>query len=96
VKNGRKGKSESRGKYAPPEIYVLVRAEDGIAKYSRAHLRIKRGYHELCWRDGDKVRTYHLPKRVKASPTRGGAAGAGVRAAGARGSGRPRRGEKRG
>lgn len=55
-----------------PRLFVLV--PDGRAyrgsRYVSAHLRNKRGYLELCWRDGKRVKTVHLGKAANSSPTR--------------------------
>jgi hypothetical protein len=60
---------ERRGKTPPPEIYVKVRNGYWRSNYARAHLRNHRGYMELCWRDGKRIRTLHLGKVRKNSPT---------------------------
>lgn len=48
-----------------PEIYVKLPLDAAGKLYSRAHLRNKRGYLYLSWRDGEKVRTLYLGKRRK-------------------------------
>lgn len=53
-----------------PEIYVRV---EGRAywkpKYARAHLRNKKGYVYLVWRDGERIRELYLGKAPRCSPT---------------------------
>jgi hypothetical protein len=58
-----------RVKAPPPEIYVKLPVHDVWRPYSRAHLRNKRGYVYLCWRDGEKVKNYYLGKAPRKSPT---------------------------
>jgi len=60
-----------------PAIYVRVSEKDdgyySRAMYARAHLRNKRGYVYLCWREGERVRNYYLGKAPRKSPTPGAA-----------------------
>lgn len=61
-----------------PEIFVYVSEEGFGHPYKRAHLRNKRGYVYLCWREGARVRNFYLGKAPRKSPTlEGSAAGAG-------------------
>ena len=48
-----------------------MRAGEGqwSGRYHRAHLRNRRGYLELCWRDGERVRSFYLGKAAKKFPT---------------------------
>ena len=54
-----------RVKLPPPQIYVLTSGTEFCGTYRRAHLRNKRGYLYLSWRDGQKVHTRYLGKRRK-------------------------------
>jgi len=63
----------------PPTIYVETpspqRPGDQIPTWSarqkaRAHLRNKRGYVYLCWREGKRIRNLYLGKAPRKSPTR--------------------------
>lgn len=51
-----------RTKRAPPLIYVRTSCFESLQAFARAHLRNKRGYLYLTWRDGAKVRTFYLGK----------------------------------
>lgn len=58
-----------RSKPAPPLIFI-ERSVNGYRHHmSRAHLRNKRGYVYLCWREGKRVRTFYLGKAPRPSPT---------------------------
>jgi hypothetical protein len=52
-----------------PEIYVRGESAFGMVEFKRAHLRNKRGYVYLCWREGDRVRNFYLGKAPRKSPT---------------------------
>lgn len=60
---------ERRGSTPPPEIYIKIRSTSWRDTYAKAHLRKHRGYMELCWRDGRRIRTLHLGKVRQNSPT---------------------------
>ena len=69
-KNGRsRPKKGRREKPAPPEIYVRIPCPLYDSKYAEAHLRNRRGYVELCWRENGRIRTFYLGKRKNPSPT---------------------------
>lgn len=54
----------------PAEIFVKgVGYDTWNTPYCRAHLRNKRGYVYLQWRDGDRVRSLYLGKAPRKSPT---------------------------
>lgn len=55
----------------PPEIYVHWRDPERPwrSPYARAHLRNKKGYVYLTWREGERVRTFYLGKAPRKSPT---------------------------
>lgn len=54
----------------PPEIYVRVEGRASWkSSYARAHLRNRKGYVYLSWRDGDRVRELYLGKAPRKSPT---------------------------
>lgn len=54
----------------PPEIYVrLVERESWRHSYARAHLRNRKGYVYLSWRDGERVRELYLGKAPRKYPT---------------------------
>jgi hypothetical protein len=53
---------QSRTKQPPPRIFVRTCEIPWQLAYARAHLRNKRGYLYLSWRDGKKIRTYYLGK----------------------------------
>jgi hypothetical protein len=63
---------KSRTRVAPPEIFVESRADELTPRYARAHLRNRRGYVYLSWREGDRVRSFYLGKAPRKSPTRSG------------------------
>jgi hypothetical protein len=53
-----------------PAIFVACPHEGWQQSHmSRAHLRNKRGYVYLCWREGNRVRTFYLGKAPRSSPT---------------------------
>lgn len=65
-----------------PAIFVRVEGKSWYkSTYARAHLRNKKGYVYLVWRDGDRVRELYLGKAPRSSPT--GSAGRPGAAAGA-------------
>lgn len=83
-KTGRKRPSLARRAIREiPEIFVYVSEEAFGHRYKRAHLRNKRGYVYLCWREGVRVRNFYLGKAPRKSPTLEGS-GAGCRRAAAR------------
>jgi hypothetical protein len=49
------------------QLFILV----PHCKYTiySAHYRVKRGYLEICWREGKRVRTQHIRKDLIDSPT---------------------------
>lgn len=54
----------------PPEIYVrVVEGASWRHSYARAHLRNRKGYVYLSWRDGERVRELYLGKAPRKSPT---------------------------
>lgn len=54
----------------PPAIYVRVEGKAWYrSTYARAHLRNRKGYVYLCWRDGERVRELYLGKAPRKSPT---------------------------
>jgi hypothetical protein len=69
---------------SPPEIFVkcVDREHPWRDPYARAHLRNRKGYVYLTWRDGQRVRSFYLGKAPRKYPTAGpelrtSAAGAG-------------------
>jgi len=56
---------------ATPEIYVALteQVHTWSPRMARAHLRNKRGYVYLCWREGKRVRNFYLGKSPQKSPT---------------------------
>lgn len=77
MKNGITAIAEAR-RVEPPKIFVLVGFDavmrSGIymgneGRYARAHLRNKRGYVYLCWREGERVKNYYLGKAPRKCPT---------------------------
>lgn len=67
----RRARPKPRRRVEPPRIYVEVTNNGGYGMnaHARAHLRNKRGYVYLCWREGDRVRNYYLGKAPRKSPT---------------------------
>ncbi len=65
----RRSAGPRREQQTPPEIYVRSGEGQWSGRYHRAHLRNRRGYLELCWRDGERVRTFYLGKAAKKFPT---------------------------
>lgn len=65
----------------PPDIFVRVGDSHWprVTDFKHAHLRNRKGYVYLSWRDGEKVRTFYLGKAPRKSPTleEPGEAGAG-------------------
>jgi hypothetical protein len=59
-----------RGKLPALFVHVEWPGAYGGRRMVRAHLRNHRGYLELCWRVGKTVKTVHLGKAAKHSPTR--------------------------
>jgi hypothetical protein len=55
----------------PPRIYVALEGKEvwETGRFAEAHLRNKKGYVYLCWRDGDRVRNFYLGKAPRKSPT---------------------------
>lgn len=55
----------------PPKIFVEVPSKSlyGGPQHARAHLRNKRGYVYLCWREGLWVKNFYLGKAPRSSPT---------------------------
>lgn len=54
----------------PPEIFVKsVQHDTWHAPFCRAHLRNKKGYIYLQWRDGERVRSLYLGKAPRKCPT---------------------------
>jgi hypothetical protein len=69
-KKARRAIAAARRVSPPPVIYVATKPESYYLKdLSRAHLRNKRGYVYLAWRDGDRVRNFYLGKAPRKSPT---------------------------
>jgi len=60
-----------RGKLPPLFVHIEWPGSYGGRRMVRAHLRNNRGYLELCWREGEAVKTVHLGKAAIHSPTRG-------------------------
>ena len=65
----RRSPGPRREQQTPPEIYVRAGEGQWSGRYHRAHLRNRRGYLELCWRDGERVRSFYLGKAAKKFPT---------------------------
>ena|ERR1700732_3534948 len=61
--------SPRRTKVRWPRIYVQVATDTVYPRYALAHLRNKKGYLYLSWRDGKKIRTRYLGKTSRAYPT---------------------------
>jgi hypothetical protein len=55
----------------PPQIFVRGKTGRGYGGYCmiKAHLRNKRGYVYLCWRENDTVRNFYLGKAPRSCPT---------------------------
>jgi len=51
-----------RTKLSVPQIFVATKPGPYGPRYAHAHLRNRRGYVYLTWRDGDRVRTFYLGK----------------------------------
>jgi hypothetical protein len=69
-KNGRLRSPISSRTNRPPAIFVRVEGKyTWSTKYASAHLRNRKGYVYLTWRDGDKVRSFYLGKAPRKSPT---------------------------
>jgi hypothetical protein len=69
-KNGPFATLAARRSNPPPVIYVATSPEPyHVRELSRAHIRNKRGYVYLAWRDGDRVRNFYLGKAPRKSPT---------------------------
>lgn len=87
-KNGRAAIAKAR-RVIPPGIYIEIPGGNwqtgrGMA---HAHIRNKRGYVYLAWREGDRVKNFYLGKAPRKSPTgdlRSQGPGAGGRRAAAR------------
>ena len=60
-----------RSKPAPPAIFIESSVNGYRHHMSRAHLRNKRGYVYLCWREGNRVHNFYLGKAPRSSPTPG-------------------------
>jgi hypothetical protein len=69
AKRSRPSIAKCRSTSLNPEIYVHGEGAFGTVEFRRAHLRNKRGYVYLCWRDGDRVRNFYLGKAPRKSPT---------------------------
>lgn len=56
----------------PPKLFVEVPSKSlyGGPQHARAHLRNKRGYVYLCWREGLWVKNFYLGKAPRSSPTK--------------------------
>jgi hypothetical protein len=57
---------------ATPEIYVLATNQPGFyagPRYCKAHLRNKKGYVYLQWKDSTEVRSFYLGKAPRSSTT---------------------------
>jgi hypothetical protein len=70
IQKSRKSRERRRATLEPPSIFVAKNCGGPGQLYARAHLRNKRGYVYLTWRDGDRVRAYYLGKTPRKSPTR--------------------------
>ena len=78
-KTSRSGKGSGRSaaiagsRAITPEIFVkaIDREHPWRDPYARAHLRNRKGYVYLTWRDGAKVRTFYLGKAPRKCPTPG-------------------------
>jgi hypothetical protein len=73
-KNGRararRAAIAKRGPRPQPEIFVACRNKASWkSAYAKAHLRNRKGYVYLCWRDGEEFRTFYLGKAPRKSPT---------------------------
>lgn len=72
-KRAAKGKVSTIGESrvsASPEIFVrLIGKHSWRHEYARAHLRNRKGYLYLSWRDGRQVREYYLGKAPRNCPT---------------------------
>jgi hypothetical protein len=61
----RRPRPARRVKLPPPKIFVRVTNDNLYPVFRPAHLRNKRGYLYLSWRDGERVRTHYLGKAKK-------------------------------
>lgn len=80
--DGRQATIAERRVNPPPQIYVRVEGSHSWREsYARAHLRIRKGYVYLAWRDGGRVREFYIGKAPRKSPTENaGTPGAGAAA----------------
>jgi len=70
-KTSRVAIAEARRGIALPPLFVELAGDSWqFGRLHKAHLRNHRGYLELCWRVGKTVKTVHLGKAAKHSPTR--------------------------
>lgn len=59
----------SRAKPQPPPEIAIIDRSGGTYRQHKAHLRHKRGYVYLAWREGKRVRTFYLGKAPRSCPT---------------------------
>ena len=71
IKKNGSGRSLAKRRSSIPEIFVRCadRSHPWRNPYARAHLRNKRGYVYLSWRDGGQVRTFYLGRAPRKCPT---------------------------
>jgi hypothetical protein len=62
IRGPRRARDGSRVKLPEPRIFIALKRGPAGEQYAQAHLRNKRGYVYLTWRDGDRVRTFYLGK----------------------------------
>lgn len=61
---------DARRVNAPPAIFVRLEGKPWYrSTYARAHLRNRKGYVYLSWRDCERVRELYLGKAPRKSPT---------------------------
>jgi hypothetical protein len=54
-----------------PRLFVELAGDCWqFGRLHKAHIRNKRGYVYLCWREGKRVRNFYLGKAPRNSPTR--------------------------
>ena len=61
--------SACRAHHKPPRIFVKTYEGPYHGRMREAHLRNKRGYVYLCWRENGTVRNFYLGKAPRSCPT---------------------------
>jgi len=50
-------------------LFVGIKLSARSWEFHRAHIRHHKGYYQVCWREGKKIRTQHISKKDSAIPT---------------------------